>query len=211
MSGVQPDVPPPRVFVITAAGADVAVVFRRGPSEWYHLLGWDLATDRVTPGAWFRGRLFPEKCDLSPDGSLLLYSAHQGRKSGSSYTHAWTAVSRAPWLTALALWPMGTTYGGGGRFVGPRALTLRAQPVAHLEHPSTGLVVQPGNPPLNRSAELVHGAAWSGTDFRGNVLYACEGALFRRYSDGRTDRLVANLSDMRPDPQPAPAWARKPL
>jgi hypothetical protein len=198
------------LFVITAAAADVAVVFRRGPTDWFLLLEWDLASDQVTPGAWFRGRLYPEKCDLSPDGKLLLYFAHQGNKSGSKYTHAWTAVSRSPWLTALTLWPAGTTYGGGGRFVGRRSLVLRQcrEPKTHPKHPANGLITECGNPPLKRSEDLVEDAEWSGKDHRGNVLFARDGALYRRPLDGRADRLVADLGGMTPVAQEAPEWAR---
>src|SRR5574341_590542 len=105
--------PPPRLFVIPAADADVALIFRRGPSAWYHLTKWDMTHDKFERGAWLRGRIYPEKCDVSPDGALMVYLVHQGRKVATSYTHAWTGVSRIPWLTALGLWPWGTTYGGG--------------------------------------------------------------------------------------------------
>ena len=114
------DQPPPRIFVIPATEADVGVVFRRGPSAWYHLLKWDMAHDKFEPGVWLRGRIYPEKCDVSPDGALLLYLVHQGRRIGTSYTDAWTGVSRVPWITALALWPWGTkpaSFGRHGRFL----------------------------------------------------------------------------------------------
>lgn len=97
--------PPPRLFVITAKDAPVAVVLRRGPSAWTHVLRWDLRTDTFTPGAWFHGRIFAEKCDLSADGSLFVYAAYKGSREGSPYTGSWTAVSRPPWLHALALRP----------------------------------------------------------------------------------------------------------
>jgi hypothetical protein len=43
--------PPPRIFVITARDSDVAVIFRRGPSDWFHLLKWDMANDTFEAGA----------------------------------------------------------------------------------------------------------------------------------------------------------------
>src|SRR5580693_9075778 len=99
--------PPARLFVITASEADVAVIFRRGPSDWFHLLKWDMSTDVLEPGAWFKGTMYPDRSDLSPDGTLLLYFALQGSRLQTSYTHAWTAVSRTPWIEALGLWPQG--------------------------------------------------------------------------------------------------------
>jgi hypothetical protein len=70
--------PPPRLFVIFANAANEAVIFRRGPAQWYHLIRWDTRNDEFHPGAWIRGRIYPERCDLSPDGELLLYFVHQG-------------------------------------------------------------------------------------------------------------------------------------
>lgn len=205
--------PLPRVFVIVAAGADIAVVFRRGPSAWYHLLKWDTAHDTVDPGAWLRGRIYPEKCDVSPDGALLLYFVHQGRKGGTSYTDSWTGVSRLPWLTALALWPSGTTYGGGGRFVGPRRLRLRSGRLGapHPDHPGDGLEVECGDAPLHASTGEVDGADWSGRDRRGGLIYAGDGKLWRRPAKRGRDRVVADLSGMVPNPVPSPVWASRPL
>jgi hypothetical protein len=68
---------PPRLFVIFAERAHEAVIFRRGPSRWHHVIRWNTKDDTFFRGAWFKGRIYPEKCDLSPDGDLLLYFAHQ--------------------------------------------------------------------------------------------------------------------------------------
>ena len=203
--------PPPRLFVIPAAKAEAAVVFRRGPSSWYHVLHWNTAKDEVEPGAWLRGRIYEEKCDLSPDGKLLLCFVHQGRKAGSEYTDAWTAVSRSPWLTALGLWPQGTTYGGGGRFVGERHVVLRTGcGLPYPNHPATGLRVEFGNPPVHRSSGEVEGAEWSGRDAAGDLLFARDGRLFRRGARGK-DHEVADLRGLEPDPRPAPSNAARPL
>lgn len=90
----------PRIYCIQAAKAPVAAVFCRGPSDWSHVGRWDLAQSRYESGAWFHGRIFPRRSDLSPDGQFLAYFAH---KSGSSWEHgeAYVAISKLPWLTAL--------------------------------------------------------------------------------------------------------------
>src|SRR5262245_16351464 len=109
-----------QLFVIPARDKPVAIIIRRGPSAWYHLILWETRRknrDLFTHGAWFRGRIFPEKCDLSPDGNLFVYFAFQGSRRGTVYQDSYTAVSRPPWLYAVALWPHGGTYGGGGRFL----------------------------------------------------------------------------------------------
>lgn len=62
----------PRLFVIFAGEADEAMILARGPSAWFQLIRWDTRHDSFEPGAWIRGTIYPERCDLSPDGRLLL-------------------------------------------------------------------------------------------------------------------------------------------
>ena len=115
--------PPARLTAILARAARKAVVFRRGPSRSVLLLSWDLDTDVLTPGQWFRGRIYERRCDLSPDGEMLVYFAgYRGRY------RSWTAVSRPPYLTALAFWPKGDGWGGGGLFSTSRSLALNHRP-----------------------------------------------------------------------------------
>lgn len=115
--------PPARVTAILARDARKAVVFRRGPSRSVLLLTWNLETDTLTPGQWFRGRIYDRRCDLSPDGELLVYFAgYRGPY------RSWTAVSRPPYLTALAFWPKGDGWGGGGLFSTSRSLALNHRP-----------------------------------------------------------------------------------
>lgn len=201
--------PPPRLFVIMAARARVAVVVRRGPSSWAQLTLWETDTDRFTPGAWLRGRLFAEKCDLSPDGRLFVYAAYQGSRLSGSTTDSYTAVSRPPWLHALALWPMGTTYGGGGRFVDDRRLVLRGHVPPHPEHPLRSLEVVAGQADRHASTGEVEGADWSGRDQSNRLVFAREGRIFAR--SGLDDRELADFTQHEPDPQPAPEWAKGPL
>jgi hypothetical protein len=90
----------PRIYCIPATKAPVVAVFRRGPSDWSHVGRWDLARKRYEPGAWLRGRIFPRRSDLSPDGRFLAYFAH---KPDAAWEHgeAYVALSKLPWLTAL--------------------------------------------------------------------------------------------------------------
>jgi hypothetical protein len=70
--------------------------------------------------------MYPERCDLSPDGRLFIYFAgkFRAREVAKGYGSTWTAVSRPPYLTALALWPMGDTWGGNGVFLDNRTVFL---------------------------------------------------------------------------------------
>ena len=198
------------LFVIMARDRPVAVILRRGPSDWYHVILWDTARDRFERGAWLRGRIYEDRCDLSPDGELLLAFVHQGRKAGSATTHAWSAVSRPPWLHALALWPQGTTYGGGGRFTGKRSLTLRnGRPRAHPDHPDAGLEVTSGNPPAHTTTGRVDGAEWSGLDQSGAVVFTRGHVVYRRTRRG--DRALADFGGLKPEPIDAPEDARRPI
>lgn len=90
----------PRIYCITAAAAPIVAVFRRGPTQWSHIGRWDLASLRYEPGAWLGGRIFPRRCDLSPDGQFLSYFAHKPSATWE-LGEAYVAVSKLPWLTAL--------------------------------------------------------------------------------------------------------------
>jgi len=112
-----------RVDVIQARNAPVAVIFRRGPSKRVLLIKWDIQNDTFEYGQWLSGRIYERRCDLSPEGDLLLYFAANYREP----YYSWTGVSCPPYLTALALWPKGDCYGGGGLFSSRRVIELNHQ------------------------------------------------------------------------------------
>lgn len=104
--------PSARLSVILARQSDVAVVFRRGPTRLTQLIRWHRNDDRFFPGQWLRGRIYERRCDLSPSGEKLIYFAARYRQP----LYAWTAISLPPFLSALALWPKGDCWCGGGQF-----------------------------------------------------------------------------------------------
>ncbi|HEU4414240.1 MAG TPA: hypothetical protein VFT65_05605 [Candidatus Angelobacter sp.] len=127
-----------RVFILFARKSSTAVIFRRGPSKWVQLFRWDTKTDTFEPGQWFHGRIYERRSDLSPNGSLIIYFAQkiEGRTlKDSDYTYAWTAVSRPPYFTALALWPKGDCWHGGGLFEDDRTVILNHKPEVARPHP----------------------------------------------------------------------------
>ena len=135
---MTPTPPPPRLAMVQASRAPVAVIFRRGPSKAVEIIRWDLSRDSFERGHWFHGRIYEKRSDLSPDGELLVYFASRFDRSADEageYTYAWTAVSRAPWLTALALWPKGNCWWGGGLFLDRRTLLLNHRPDEASPHP----------------------------------------------------------------------------
>lgn len=161
---MRPVTPPPRLYLLLARRAGVGVIFRRGPSKRTEVIRWDTDGDVFERGHWFHGRIYERRCDLSPDGELLVYFASKfdrhttSRDSDTSY--AWTAVSRPPWLTALALWPKGDCWHGGGLFLGNRHLRLNHRPEAAAPHPRlppTGLRVEP-DPEAHGEDAPIHAA-----------------------------------------------------
>jgi hypothetical protein len=106
---------PPRVFCIPALDAPVVAVLRRGPSDWANVGRWDVSSMSYQQGAWLRGRIYPQRCDLSPDGRWLTYFVMKASARwdlGSTYI----ATSELPWLTAVAAWATCGTWTRGLHF-----------------------------------------------------------------------------------------------
>jgi hypothetical protein len=128
---VPPD--PARIHVLLARDKPLGVVMRRGPSRKFCTLLWDLRSDAFAMGQWVNARLYPMRSDLSPDGRYLIYFALNGRWQ-SETRGSYTAISRAPHLKALTLYPKGDAWGGGGLWTGNRTywlnhLGLREKPL----------------------------------------------------------------------------------
>lgn len=114
MSGAPPDdTPTPRLFGLLAPSAGAVVVIRRGPSDWAALAVWDLVSDLVETGQWLRGRVYERRCDLSPDGRLMIAAL---AKHGQGQPGGYTVVCRPPYFTALAIHEAGHCWNGGGAF-----------------------------------------------------------------------------------------------
>ena len=111
----------PRIFGIVALQAPVVAVIRRGPTDWMHVSRWDLDAPAYEPGAWLRGTIYPQRCDVSPDGRWFAYFALKASADwelGATYI----VISRLPWVTALAGWGIGSTWTRGIQFVHDRTV-----------------------------------------------------------------------------------------
>jgi hypothetical protein len=105
-----------QLFGIPAANAPIVAVIGRGPSPWASIGRWDVDAMTYEAGARLHARIYPQRCDLSPDGQYLCYfTLNNGSGWAAGQTYA--AVSRLPWLFALAAWNEGTTYSRGMCFV----------------------------------------------------------------------------------------------
>ncbi len=105
----------PRIHVLLAKEAKSAVVIRRGPAGTSAVIGWNRTDDSFQVGQWVRARIYEHRCDLSPDGKWFIYFALSGRWN-SETEGAYTAISIAPYLKAVTLFPDGNTWTGGGFF-----------------------------------------------------------------------------------------------
>lgn len=102
------------LFLYPASNSPLALVIRRGPSKCWHFLLWNRKDHSVTPGSWFNGMIYPNRCDLSPRGDLMIILAYRG--GGDPV--AWTALCRPPSVKAVAFWPQRSGRVGGGYFDG---------------------------------------------------------------------------------------------
>lgn len=135
---MPPRIPPPRLSVLLAREAPRALILRRGPSKWVEVIAWDTQRDTFEHGAWFHGRIYERRSDLSPDGTKLIYFVNKFTSKtveDEEYTYAWTAVSKVPYLTALALWPKGNCWWGGGLFQDNYTVFLNHRPSEAAPHP----------------------------------------------------------------------------
>ncbi len=125
----------PKSHVLLARKAPIAVIFYRKSRLTTYCLQLDYEKrkggyrEKLIKGSRFYGRIFPERCDLSPDGGLMVYFAMRGKRTnGRSDPATWTALCTPPWLTAHLFYPNGSTWGGGGVFLRDRRLVVFGSP-----------------------------------------------------------------------------------
>src|ERR1051326_875206 len=106
-----------RIHALLASDKPTGLIIRRGPSNQVCTINWDRQRDDFQIGQWMKGRIYERRSDLSPDGKYFIYFAMNGRWRGEA-KGAWTALSRAPYLKALAIFPKGDCWHGGGLFTG---------------------------------------------------------------------------------------------
>lgn len=155
-----------RLHLFFAAENDRAVILRQGPAKHCRMILWHRDNDRFEDGQWLLHKVYVERCDLSPDGQHFLFFALDARWQ-SEAKGSYTAISRPPYWTALALYPQGDSWGGGGCFVdnahvfasGGQDIIGRVEGVSRVEFGKvtkdcrTGLRLQSGTrAPIDRAA-----------------------------------------------------------
>jgi hypothetical protein len=150
-----------RLFAILPRRGPHAVILRRGPSRHVALIAWNTHHDTFEVGQWFKGRIYEHRCDLSPKGEWFIYFAASWKKRHAP--GSWTAVSRPPWLSALALWPKGDAWGGGGLFHDDKTILLNHRDGG--SEPSPEMVLAKGALPRGVSVRpLGEGSGWGEDD-----------------------------------------------
>lgn len=147
-------VSPARLYCLLARNARVGVIFRRGPSKHVLLIRWSLDGDTFEKGQWFKGRIYERRCDLSPKGDKLIYFAATYKEP----LFSWTALSKPPWLTAIALWPKGDGWNGGGYFENDSSLVLNHPKFESELKPGSdlGTIQITGSAPYHGEDDTVH-------------------------------------------------------
>ena len=134
-----------RLHVIIAQDAPIGVIFRRGPSKQVRLILWHTDTDTFEAGQWLKGRIYEERAALSLNGELLAYFAMdlRARRRTIGTRPTWIAISRPPYLTALALWftSSGTWQGHTGFLDNQTVLLYGAEEPAPGQEPPSRLTV----------------------------------------------------------------------
>lgn len=94
-------------------------LYRRTNKTTYLIsLSYEKKKDKLALGSGFYGRLYPNRCDISPNGEDFIYFAMglSLREYGVKFT-AWTAICKPPEIKAHLFIGQNDTWGGGGVFI----------------------------------------------------------------------------------------------
>ena len=124
-----------RLHVFIAQNAPTAAILRQGPSKQVLLIKWNLNDDSFEYGQWFKGRIYEDQCDISPNGTKFIYFASKFippfKREEDPYhspLSRWTAISKPPYFTAIALWAQQANSAGGGFFESEKKIILNHAP-----------------------------------------------------------------------------------
>lgn len=212
-----------KLSILVAREAPIALVLRRGPTKWYHLMKWDLTNDSIEHGAWLKARIYEDSCDISFDGKYFLYKVFKHPHMDKSYKDSFTAISTIPWVKAHWLLPIGDTHIGGGFFSDNKTVGIYHLPFCKLKphpnhtdnlglkiHHSTTLLGGSNNCAVmtrpHKNENLIDDADWSRKLTDGSIIWHKHYHLYRRYFDKSDfeDKLIADLVNLKPERVKAP-------
>jgi hypothetical protein len=111
--------PPARIHLLPAKSAPYVVVIRRKPTDWFHVMRWNTATDQVEHSSWYKGKIFVKRSDVSFDGNWLIFLA----RDFGGYK-AWNCIGHPPLLQPVVNVDSESTYHGGGYWSNESTLRL---------------------------------------------------------------------------------------
>jgi hypothetical protein len=108
-------------------------VFQRVRTKFFQLHVWKRGKDTFKRFGVFKGRLYPERSDITPNGRHFLYFAMAGSAWAVPGTGGtWTALAEVGSMSAQSLWGIGDTWGGGGAFLSNKEYWLQESHVNEL-------------------------------------------------------------------------------
>jgi hypothetical protein len=199
------------------------------------MVKWNTREDSFEHGQWFKGRIYSERCGLSPDGTLLVYFAakYGTHKRNPDYSDTYTVVSKPPFFSALAMWSQGHTWGGGGKFIDNKTLRLAYASGGFTVTPHSGKTKlfmapigehHPNHPPgpLKIECDLEDydpdrkfrgdlntypDCEWSGKDQSGRGIIVRSGVLYAIGNDG-VEHVLKDFNPDTPVEMSSPEWAK---
>jgi hypothetical protein len=105
-----------RIQLLPAKAAPYVVIIRRKPSKTYHIIRWNVETDRFEHGSWFTGHIYVHSSDVSFDGKWMVYLARGVRGT------TWNGVCLLPYLKTYLETETPDSWGGGGYWKDKRTL-----------------------------------------------------------------------------------------
>ncbi len=110
----------PKIRGYVAAKSNRTVFLYRRSNKITYLILLDYKKEKFSleVGARFYGRIYPNRCDLSPDGNYFLYFAMgKSQQQYDKKLYCWTGICSPPKIKAEKLFAHGDTWGGGGKFI----------------------------------------------------------------------------------------------
>ncbi|MEM1254736.1 MAG: hypothetical protein AAGI69_20055 [Cyanobacteria bacterium P01_H01_bin.21] len=114
-----------RGYVATECDRTVFLYRRSNKITYLILLEYKKERFNLDVGSRFYGRIYPNRCDLSPDGKYFLYFAMgKSQQQYEKKLYCWTGLCSPPKIKAELLFAHGDTWGGGGRFINDRTIFI---------------------------------------------------------------------------------------
>ena len=94
---------PARLHLLPAKKAPIVVVIRRKPSRLFHIIRVNTKNGTYEQGAWFTGKLYANRCDVSFDG-ICSTATRFGSASARSRTSSMTRSIGPRTIPLVSLW-----------------------------------------------------------------------------------------------------------